>query len=135
MQTRMAFSVLVIVILLAGCRTAPVHNITRSDVPPGLSAEFVGKVIKYAAGRRGWTIDEASPGHIVASILRRDWYRAVVDISYGANFFSITYRDSENLGYDGVRIHRNYNSWVIKLERTIHKELSRSVAPPRPSLE
>jgi len=112
------------------CRMVPVHNVIRSNVPPGLSSEFVGEIIEYAATRRGWSVREEGPGHMTASISVRDRHRAVVDITYDSDWFSIQHRSSENLLYDGERIHRRYNGWVIKLEKTIRKELLRAAGRP-----
>ena len=37
---------------------------------------------------------------------------AEVDITFDATKFSINYKNSENLLYDGTVIHRNYNKWI-----------------------
>jgi hypothetical protein len=49
---------------------------------------------------------------------------AQVDIPYNRQMYSIVYRDSNNLDYDGVNIHSNYNSWIQNLSAAINARLS-----------
>lgn len=113
-------ALLLLVTLSLACRTAPVRDVTDSHVPPGFSTEEVGDIIEQAALRRGWSVVRPAPGRAVASIRVRGRHWARVDIAFDPQAFSIRYRDSENLRYNGERIHRNYNSWILRLERTIH---------------
>lgn len=48
---------------------------------------------------------------------------AQVDIPYNAKAYSIQYKNSANLKYDGVSIHSNYNGWVQNLDRAIQSRL------------
>jgi hypothetical protein len=48
---------------------------------------------------------------------------AVVDVNYTPQTYSITYKDSSNLGYDGQSIHKNYNGWVQNLDKAIRAQL------------
>lgn len=68
------------------------------------------------------------PGKIQASINVRGKHSAEVEIDYDSNRYTIRYLTSENLMHseDG-EIHKAYNGWVIKLDRTIRQELFRSV--------
>ena len=43
--------------------------------------------------------------------------------------YSILYRDSNNLDYDGVNIHSNYNGWVQRLSAEINAQLSKPQTP------
>jgi len=54
----------------------------------------------------------------------RNTFYAAVDIHYSASQFRIDYRDSRELGYDGGKIHRNYNRWVYNLDRSIVRQLN-----------
>lgn len=120
---------LTIALSLLACRTAPIRNVVDSPVPGGFSLVEVGEAIQQAAARRGWSVEEAGPGRVLAT-LRLRGHRATVEIAYSARAFSITYRDSDNLrAGDGV-IHRNYNSWVLKLEQTIRGELLQRARRP-----
>lgn len=116
-------ALLLFVSLTLACKTAPVHDVNQSNVPPGFSIAEVGEIIESAAWRRGWSVVRQDPGHMVASIFVRGRHGASVDIMFDEAAFSIRYRDSENLRYDGKRIHRNYNGWIVRLEKTIRKDL------------
>ena len=52
-------------------------------------------------------------------------HTAVVDIRYSPESYSISYRDSAVLLYDGQVIHRNYNKWVQLLSERIQLELNK----------
>jgi hypothetical protein len=47
-----------------------------------------------------------------------------VDIPYDTRRYSIVYKESANLGYDGTNIHRNYNRKVQELDRAIQDQLA-----------
>jgi hypothetical protein len=49
---------------------------------------------------------------------------AIVSITFDTKQFSIFYKDSTNLDYDGARIHRNYNGWIQNLEQAILAQTS-----------
>ena len=107
-------------VLITGCRANPVREII--DAPVTASGKYtmadVGKIIKQAGQGLGWGMREVKPGHIVGTIYVRK-HMAKVDIKYNKKTYSITYKDSANLKYDGTNIHKNYNSWVSNLDRRI----------------
>jgi hypothetical protein len=47
-----------------------------------------------------------------------------VDIPYDRRTYSILYRDSVNMNYDGGNIHSNYTGWVQRLNAAINSRLS-----------
>jgi len=49
---------------------------------------------------------------------------AVVDVNYSVKSYSIQYKDSTELGYDGGNIHPNYNGWIQNLDKGIRAQLS-----------
>jgi len=63
------------------------------------------------------------PGLIVGTLYVRE-HMAKVEIPYDRNTYSILYRDSNNLDYDGANIHGNYNGWVQNLSNAINARLS-----------
>lgn len=109
----------------AGCSMAPVQNFA-SNVPPGLTADAVRDAIIAGATLRGWVVRDEPPAKLVATLVVRRKHSATVEIAYDAAHYTITYRDSTNLDYDGEEIHENYNAWVAKLDRTIQNELVRA---------
>jgi hypothetical protein len=68
-------------------------------------------------------MESPRPGLIVATT---GWstHKMSVDITYDTRRYSIIYKDSANLGYDGTNIHRNYNYKVQELDRAIQDQLA-----------
>ena len=120
---KLALAALLAVLLVACAQ--PVRNVDGVQVvasKPDHSLEDVTLAIRRAAGALGWRTEVESPGHVVASIALRT-HTASVDIRYTTQRYSIQYRDSTNLGYDGTNIHKNYNGWIQNLERDINFHL------------
>ena len=44
-------------------------------------------------------------------------------VVYDTKSYSIKYKDSSNLNYDGKSIHKNYNGWVENLDKAIRSNL------------
>jgi hypothetical protein len=114
-------------LLVAGlaCTSVPIHDVA-SSVPPGLTAGQVREAIQSAAVLRHWVVSEESPSVLLATLDVRGKHSATVAIAYDATRYSITYRDSRNLDYEDGEIHKNYNGWVLKLDKTIRNELVRA---------
>ncbi|WP_435103366.1 hypothetical protein [Arhodomonas sp. AD133] len=113
------------VVALGGCRTAPVHNVTEAPVNTGSQAASMAEVreaIIQAGTKLGWQMNADSPGHIIATLNIRS-HMAQVDVNYDTTDYSIEYRDSRNLKYDGNEIHKNYNGWIQNLDNNIRQEL------------
>lgn len=115
------------IITVAGCRTAPIYNVQQAAIPTTSSKEVkeddVKNAIIRAGSSLGWNMSAPQPGKINGSIQVRD-HQAVVEIPYSATSYSILYKDSQNLKYNGNTIHSNYNSWVQNLDRAIKTQLS-----------
>lgn len=123
---KIAFTAMVVLTMaLIGCRTAPVYNVTDTavNVSGKATADDVKQAIMSAGAGLGWQMKEVKPGHIVGSLFIRK-HSAVVDIPYSTKSYSITYKDSTELKYDGTNIHNNYNGWVQNLDRAIQARLS-----------
>ena len=111
-------------LLFSGCRTAPVYNISDAAFPEqNTKQEDIARAIVTAGGSLGWVMKKKEPGHIVGTLHLRD-HVAVVDINYDNEKYSITYKDSTNLKYDGTAIHSNYNSWITNLSNAINNQVS-----------
>lgn len=122
--------VLVLVtITMVGCRQAVIRNIedtpiVRYDNRP-LSLEEVERAIVYAGAELGWRMQPVEPGNMIGILDLRS-HKAVVDIVYDANSYSIHYKDSENLLYEAPNIiHRKYNNWVANLIKNINASVQR----------
>lgn len=116
-------------LLLAACvRTQPVYNVTEIPVvtaSPGTpSLDQVKGAIITACREKEWLVNPVEDGFIVATAHVRS-HTAVVDIRYSPTSYSITYKDSDALLYDGEKIHRNYNKWIKLLSERIDLELNK----------
>lgn len=113
-------------LVLSGCRATPVYNVEDAAVIASTgqsSADNVGKAIIRAGGSLGWVMRKAGDGKLVGTLMLRK-HVAIVDIDYSAKSYSIRYKDSQNLNYDGTNIHSNYNGWIQNLNRAIQSQLS-----------
>jgi hypothetical protein len=123
---KMAFvAIIVLTMGLIGCVTQPVYNVEQSSINASSSVSMakVKKAIVSAGAERGWSMKEVKPGHLVATLFARK-HKAVVDIRYSKKNYSITYNDSVALKYDGEKIHKRYNGWIMNLDRQIQIRLS-----------
>lgn len=114
--------------IATGCRTStPIYNVTEATVvtnsDKAASADDVKKAILRAGTTLGWNMKTEKPGHVIGTLHLRK-HMAQVDIKYSTTSYSITYRDSENLNYDGSNIHGNYNGWVQRLQQNIQSQLN-----------
>jgi hypothetical protein len=108
-----------------GCAARPVMNVQDAPVeyvgrPPTLAD--VERAILRAGQAQGWKMEPVRPGLIVGTYTWRS-HVAVVDVTYTNKTFDIKYKDSQNLGYDGTNIHRNYNYYVGELDKGIRAQL------------
>jgi len=115
------------VFFLTACVAQPIYNVDDamiiSSTNKSLSKADVKNAIMKAGTTRGWVIKEDSPGRLVGTLFIRK-HMAKIDIKYSEKFYSINYRDSENLNYGGSVIHQNYNKWVKNLQQDIEIELN-----------
>lgn len=124
--------VVMLLVVVAGCRTAPLYNVVDQSYaqPPVAAAptlEDYKKAIIRGGAKRGWSFDEAGRGHLIGTVAVRGKHFATVDVTFDTEAFSITYNTSRNLNHDpGTNeIHPNYNSWVRLLQQDIQAEVTR----------
>jgi hypothetical protein len=120
------FALAFVLVIAAGCRApVPVYNVTSAPVTANrpASSDDVRQAIIRAGTGLGWQMMQRGPGSIEGILLLRE-HRANVDIQYSAKSYSITYKDSDKLNYDGTNIHPNYNGWVQNLDRAIRSQLT-----------
>lgn len=113
------------VVLLGGCRTAPILNIDNEAIAikGNYSLNDIKKAIVRAGVKLGWQMHPKEPGRIIGILYLRD-HMAKIDIMYDKTKYSIHYLDSKNLQYDGKNIHSNYNGWIERLNHTIEAQLT-----------
>lgn len=125
------FSFLVTVLLLGAglshARWQPVYDIVNKPIVTStgrqLSIEEVGRILQESASLKGWQVALVEEGYLKAQIDVRK-HHAAIDIRYTNAAYSITYRDSKVLGYDGTKIHRNYNKWIKHIEQLVDQRLA-----------
>jgi hypothetical protein len=114
-------------VLIAACATGqPVHNVSQASIvtnKPNTTNEDVRQAIVRAGTGLSWQMKAEGPGRITGRLALRT-HVAVVDITYDSKSYSIRYKDSVGLDYNGSTIHRNYNSWVQNLDRAIQAQLT-----------
>ena len=116
-----ALTIGIAVAALAGC-ALPIYNVEDAPVTRKLSADQVKIAILRAGTTLGWRMQEVRPHEIEGTLyLRR--HMAKVDIPYSAERYSILYKDSQNLLYDGQNIHKNYNGWIKNLDAAIRTQI------------
>ena len=114
-------------LILVGCSTSqPLYSVDNAVVFNGPGSqptlEQIRRAIVASVTRKGWTAKNIGSRQIQATLnVRKNIARVV--IAYSTRSYSITYKDSHTLAYDGATIHRNYNKWVRKLKILINRQL------------
>lgn len=118
---------LFVVLVMAGC-TAPLFEITDNRIETGadnpVTAEQVKTAIMDAGKGMNMKMVATKPGEIQGTY-QGGSYTAVVAIPYSKQAYGIHYRSSQNLKYDGNKIHKKYNTFVTNLDTAIRRELSK----------
>ncbi len=116
-------------LLLVACGAAqaqvPPNNVIDAPILSNknpLTVEDVGKAMVRAGAGLGWKVVPAGPGAMTGTLVLRT-HTAVVDIVYDTKTYSIKYKDSVNLKYDGTTIHKAYNGWIQNLNKAILVQL------------
>jgi hypothetical protein len=124
MRNALYVGLLIIAVTLVGCKnTMLVHDYIDQPVPSYAqetsTTNSLEKSIVSAAISLGWTAQVVDQANIIATLKIRT-HRLVVDISHDDKSFSIKYKDSTNLLYDGENIHRQYDNWINNLINSIN---------------
>lgn len=121
---KLSVSVLLIGFVFIGCRSAAVYNVSNSQIETTASVDKIYTAIKKAGYSKGWNITKVKDG-LAQGELNLRTHKALVDIPYSKNSFSINYKNSTNLKFDPTKgtIHKNYNGWIQNLENAIKFEV------------
>lgn len=120
------FILSVFIASMIGCRANPIYNVENAAIVANkktLSKNDVRKAIIRAGSSLGWTVNKTKSGPLIATLNIRQ-HMAQVEISYDTKSYSIRYKDSTNLNYDGINIHKKYRLWIQNLDRAINVQLS-----------
>lgn len=117
-------SLFFLIVIVGGCRSpVPVANVSNEPffaATKNADLDLVTQAILEVGKERKFRMELIAPGHIEAVYVKRN-VRAVMDIKYTTENFSITYQDSSNLNYDRATntISAHYNKWVNTLKTDI----------------
>jgi hypothetical protein len=127
LRNRLAWVVALGFLALAGCRTAPIHDVVAAPVvsTKAQTTQSVEAAIIRAGSGLGWRMAPQGPGRMTGTLALRT-HVAVVDIQFDSKTYSIKYKDSTNLDYTGNSIHKNYNGWIENLDNAIRVQLATS---------
>jgi hypothetical protein len=89
------------------------------------SVQQIKAALMTAGSPRGWVVKEVAPGQLAATVNVRNKHIVTVDIAVTPGLYSIKYRDSVNMNYDGMNINPHYNKWVQMLSEDARKELAK----------
>lgn len=87
-----------VLLLLAGCTTAPMLHPQPVAIPAGISPLLVKQAIRKALIGRGWIITGHPPGSYTAKLTGNGW-SARIRVSYTAHDIRIHYLGSRGLNY------------------------------------
>ncbi|MCP4394129.1 MAG: hypothetical protein GY804_07715 [Alphaproteobacteria bacterium] len=92
----------------------------RHEVPKGFAINQIGKIVRVAAKRRGWSINQSAEGGMFLSKYALN-ARARVSVVYDYDRVVIFYNDSNMMAYspEDERIDKVYNAWVSDLASEI----------------
>jgi hypothetical protein len=133
-------ALLVLLLCASAClnkaKVLDVHS-AKVALPPYATAsnETTRAAILRALQERTWIVEAEEPNTIVASV-SAGGHSATASIYYDDLNYSIKHIESSpGLKYDGVEIHRRYNTWIKNLRKTIDKQLLQapSQTPPPPT--
>jgi hypothetical protein len=118
-------------LLALGCAPlAPVMNVTDQTFETNRPASLdeIGNAIIRAGASLNMQMRKVRPGLISATYVPMGGagkgLSATMEVKYNAKSYSIEYKDSQGLKYDGTSIHRNYNLWVQRLDARIRVQLT-----------
>ncbi len=123
-QRYILFLLALVLIAAGGCRSVVAEVKDEPFFFSSKNADLnqITQKILDAGSRRRFDMKVIAPGHIEAAYIKRD-VKAVMDIKYTTEHFSITYKDSSGLGYDPAEhtINSHYNRWVKNLKADISR--------------
>jgi hypothetical protein len=134
MNTKRLTRILLIVVpalLALGCApVAPLMTITDQPIEASRPASLdeIGNAIIRAGASLNMQMRKVRPGIITATYVPMGGagkgLSATMEVKYNTKSYSIEYKDSQGLKYDGTNIHRNYNKWVQSLDSRIRVQLT-----------
>lgn len=99
----------------------PIDDPVRVPVEGSATEGQVGRAVRAALTRRGWTAGHEKPGYVEGTLSKGEEYVVKIGLSYDARSVTIRYLHSDGLDYDKQErtIHRGYNKWMRMLAKEI----------------
>lgn len=120
--------IVVLILTLASCRSAPIERAAMSPIGIGQSSSQVRAVIRASLATGEWTILGEQDGSIYATMGTVPTHGWVINIrvDYDKDKYAIQYVNSIGMDYDprSGTIHENYNRRVRSLRNMIDSGLS-----------
>ena len=85
----------------------------------------ITEALTAAGAPRGWQVAQVKPGQLVATVNVRNKHTVSLDVSLAPGLYSLRYKNSTNMNYNGVQINPHYNKWVQTLIEDTAKELAK----------
>jgi len=114
--------------IFLGCgNLQPIVNIQAAPVTSynnKATLQKVEKAITQALHDRQFKPTVIKPG-LIEGRLYNSKFDVTVEVRFDTKQYSITHKSSTpNLEYDGTYIHRRYNSWILRIDKSIRANLS-----------
>ncbi|MDY6471484.1 MAG: hypothetical protein SPK70_10490, partial [Succinivibrio dextrinosolvens] len=119
-------------ILMAGC-SSPTRYLRANEIlpiyetiSPELDVNEVRATILSVASQKGWQLEsEDTVNHEIYLVQnRKEKLIAKIKIAYSSSGYQMYYVDSKGFKYDGEKIHKRFNRWVVSLNENIKQTLS-----------
>lgn len=118
------------ILLLAAACTKPMHTVEASKYgwgpQKGVTLAQMQGAIETTARDLGWQLSDVKSGSFTGE---RNWdankHKIAVGVIYDEKSFSIRYKDSKNMSFNGSSIHHTYNDMVSALQDNIKTNVSK----------
>lgn len=87
-----------------------------APINPNISNAQLKNVIIAACSKHGWAVNSATDTNVEATLNHNGKESVTIDIPYSRESVAFKYKSSNNMRYDGTKIHRSYNRWIKNLE-------------------
>lgn len=107
---------------------APIGNFEGQQAPIAsgqpASVAQIKAALTAAGSALGWQVVSTGANEMVATINVRGKHSVSTRISIEPGMYSIQYKDSTGMNYDGTRINPHYNTWVRNLSESARVKLA-----------
>lgn len=116
---------MVFLLFLAACSSTTPMDIPKvsHSAPESATMAQIQDAIHKAGAGLGWGMKPVGEGRMEGRLAVRS-HVAAIGIAFDRKTFSITYKDSIDLGYNGTTIHKKYYGWIANLRKAIIEEVS-----------